>query len=413
MDNPLLNSDPFADLKPAGSPSIKTPGSKKTLTKTSSTVKGTGGKLADGFDDLFESASMTVSVPPTSSVMHTSSSHSIAAQQSSTRTPHGVHTAPSPGAGSGPHNPLGGPAGAPLTSANLNKNTADMLLFGSGGGGGAGAAADPFDIDALLANTSSTMRPVSKQPVPGAASPRHPGGQGQPRRNLPPGSPQRRRTKGQQYTRAGDLCWDEVTTHHCLCFPCALDGVYEAMNDPGFTSCSVFCQSALLGLLPGLWPLYWLCCCVQSYAIRQKFSSIIEAKEEKLEIIVSAMVCPCVITAGVHREIELRGQPVWTAALCSDKKRVYSSDLIAPSMPDMKSDGRKLPYLVKDAPFGGGTMDRSSGDRAPVLQLPVVDDFCGHQVRYNSWRHCLLLCFGLSTDCFLGCCEVGAMCCGQ
>lgn len=215
-----------------------------------------------------------------------------------------------------------------------------------------------------------------------------------------------------RYSNVGDVCCDGVTAHHILCFPCAVDDVYRSMNDQGFCpGCSVCLQMSLFALAP---PLYYVCCCAQAYAVRGKFNVIIGERESSEGHGCGALWYPYVLTAQIHREIELRGQQVVNGSPCSggDDSRVYKGDVYAPSMPDMMTDGRRPPYLSRQVPFGGGALSadeslslaKNEANSPLSVVLPVVTEnaCCGKKVMYNSWRHWLYLCAGLPADLFCG-----------
>lgn len=273
-------------------------------------------------------------------------------------------------------------------------------------------SSDPLDIDALLSGTTNTMRPADPASdgrqggTTNLASPRT---GGRPNGNT---AKNQKRKRQQGYSKVGDVCCDEVSQHHFVCFPCAVDGMYRAMSDDGFTPCSVFAQMLLLAY-PCFLPGYWLCCCTQSFVIRHKFNVIVDIKEERLETICSAVFCPWVISAQIHREIELRGQPVYSAC-CGSDNRIFSSDLHAPAIPDMDQtapslpgytpDGRKVPFLMSST--------GAKGSESSFVLLPVVTECCGRKVVYNSWRHFCLLGCHLATDMLFGLLEFLFTCCG-
>jgi hypothetical protein len=217
------------------------------------------------------------------------------------------------------------------------------------------------------------------------------------------------------------VCCDSVTWHHFVCFPCALDNLYRSMNDPGFCpSCSVCAQMAVFALVP---PVYYCCCCVpQAYAVRGKFNVIIEDIERNEGHGCSSLWYPYVVTAQIHREIELRGHLVLNRGCCSgsdgggaasaeeERRRIYRGEVFAPSMPDMMTDGRRLPYLTKQAPFAGGTLThdesltttRDAFVSSVALPIAAEHECCGKLVVYNSWRHWIVLCLGLPGDVLCG-----------
>lgn len=110
-------------------------------------------------------------------------------------------------------------------------------------------------------------------------------------------------------------CW------HLFCFPCAVDGVYKAANDPGFIPLSVTCQAAIISCLPPLWPLFT---CWHAYVLREKFGLYLDIPGNYW--VMYCVVCnPCGVTASVHREVELQGVEVWIDDTpCTQLQRPYA-----------------------------------------------------------------------------------------
>lgn len=305
-----------------------------------------------------------------------------------------------------------------MSSKHPPSDDLDALLLGTTstmgrGGGGSGDLGGPSHLVVSYSTSSQQRSPQDQQAqrdfrseVSGLIDPSSSSERQNKKKNASAALAAR------QYSTESDVCCDEVTRHHLCCFPCAMDTLYHSINDPGFCpSCSVCMQMGLFVVVP---PAYYLCCCAQAYAVRGKFNVIINDVERNEGHGCSSLFYPCVVTAQVHREIEIRGKHVINSGCCggSGEERVYRGEVYAPSMPDMIGDGRRLPYLSTQPPFAGGaishdeslSMARNALVSNASIVLPIASDHecCGKPVVYNTWRHWVVLCLGLPGD----------LCCG-
>lgn len=174
---------------------------------------------------------------------------------------------------------------------------------------------------------------------------------------------------------------------HFLRFPCAVDAMYAAMDDPGFTPLTVQQQMLLCAFVPCLWPVYGLCCTMQALVLRDKIDALVLHDFSPFDC-VYACVCPWCLTAQMHRELEVRGNRVHLVG--------SAFAYVPPSMPGTWLSANLKDNAENETTFQllqGGESETNTDlmiqERRTTVRKLISSRCCCDAVRYNSPYHCV------------------------